>query len=97
MADARPIVMLMPVTLNNDPDNTTADSASGSLRWPTKVVEMKVSIMEAIDCSAMGTASRSSLEQNSSQQAPGQQQSSACCERMDQLTLVNEARLAAAA
>jgi hypothetical protein len=63
MALAMPSVMLMPHTLYRLLLSTTADSASGSFKWPTKVVLMKDSSMRARLCSSIGSASLSSLLQ----------------------------------
>jgi hypothetical protein len=46
IAEASPMLMDIPDTLYREPANTTADSARGSLRCPTKVVEIKGSILD---------------------------------------------------
>jgi hypothetical protein len=61
MADASPSVILMPDTLYRLDASTTALSARGSLRCPTKVVEMNVSSIKAKLCSIMGNASFNNL------------------------------------
>lgn len=55
--------MLMPDTLYRLDDNTTALRARGSFRWPTKVVEMNVSSINAKLCNIMGSASFNNLQQ----------------------------------
>lgn len=52
---------LMPVTLYTLEASTTPLSSTGDCRWPTKMVEIRDSIMLASDCSTRGTASDSSL------------------------------------